>query len=345
MPNSYNKTNPLMMSAEFLLGSVQAAQEIGADLQPALDLSGIKPHHVTTGEGFLPLHKIVAFLNDMAERYQCPHFGLLVAKHQPTARFAIFGQLIRFARDLREAIEDSITFSLLNSEYTLWELVREQGSVTLIRRTRVNYDAPMLQMRSVAMAVIYKAMTGICQQPVELLQVNFDLAPPPRPERWQQFFGCRVLFNQRETSLSLPHRALDTTIPTADAEVHRLLAAHLRNLSEGLASEADVVARVRHKIRETVGSKHCHLERISDLWGVHPRSLQRSLQAHGTSFRALLLDVRHELAEDYLRQTSISVTELSDILGYRNTSAFSRAFKAHAGIAPGHWRALRRDDP
>lgn len=342
MPNSYDKSNPLMMSAEFLLGCVQAAEEIGADLYPSLRISGIPHAQLVYGEGFLPLHKIVTFLNDMAERAQCPHFGLLVAKHQPPARFAMFGRLIRFARDLGQAIEDSVSFSLLNSEYTLWELITERDAVNLIRRTRVIYDAPMLQMRTAAMAVVYKSMTGICQRPIELSQVNFDLAPPTRPERWQQFFGCPVLFNQPVTSLILPRSALNTPIPTADREVHGLLAAHLRNLSEGLSPDASVVARVRHKIRETVGSRHCHLERISEVWGVHPRSLQRTLKEHGTSFRALLLDVRQELAEEYLRQTSISVSELSDILGYRNASAFSRTFKAQSGVAPDHWRAQHR---
>ena len=135
---------------------------------------------------------------------------------------------------------------------------------------------------------------------------------------------------------------MSSVIPTADANVYQLLKSHLQDLTQANDAEPSLEQRLRRELRQTVGSNRCTLGAIAQNWGVHERELQRRLKASGTSFRLLLNDVRQELAEQYLRNSSISVLELSDMLGYSNASAFSRAFKASAGISPDHWRAQKQ---
>ena len=67
MPKSYDKNNPLMTSAEILLGSQEAAQELGGDLEDSLRHSGITRRQTLTGEGYLPLHRVINFLNHAAD--------------------------------------------------------------------------------------------------------------------------------------------------------------------------------------------------------------------------------------------------------------------------------------
>jgi len=52
----------------------------------------------------------------------------------------------------------------------------------------------------------------------------------------------------------------------------------------------------------------------------------------------LLRDVRLELAQTLIRQSDLSMTEISERLGYRELSAFSRAFKTTHGVSPSAWR-------
>ena len=345
MPNTYDRAKPLMMSAEILLGSEQAAREIGLDLSESLVTSDLTKRQMASGEDMVPLHKIVAFLNDAAARSNCEHFGLLIAKHQPAVRFAMIGQLVRFSENLGMAINDAVRFSLLNSEFTRWELERHGELATLTRHTRVAFDAPMFQMRTLAIALVYKAINAICQRRVPLYQVNFSVAPPQRPDRFEQFFEAPVLFNQMESSLVISAKTLELPIPTADSRVRVLLIDHLEQLTAAQSPTLSTAAMVRLHIQKTVGSRHCTLEGLCANWGVHPRALQRSLKESGTSFRRLLLDVRQELAEQYLRDTSISVAELSDILGYQNPSAFSRAFKLCSGTSPDIWRSSQKGMP
>ena len=110
-----------------------------------------------------------------------------------------------------------------------------------------------------------------------------------------------ILYDQPFTGLVFPNTELAAAIPTADAQVHRLIKAHLEELAAASTEELDIVERLRRELRHTIGSRHCTLEGICQRWGAHPRGLQRRLSARGTGFRDLLQDVRHELAEAYLR--------------------------------------------
>jgi AraC-like DNA-binding protein len=48
-----------------------------------------------------------------------------------------------------------------------------------------------------------------------------------------------------------------------------------------------------------------------------------------------------EVAEQYLQSSAIPLAELAEILGYRNRSAFSRAFKNSRGESPERWKNRR----
>jgi len=327
-----------MMTAEALLGSLDAAAEIGASLDEVLAVTGISREQLQSGDGVLPVHKVLGFLNECARRFGCEHFCLLITKHQPPVRIPMVGQLIRFAETLGDAIDDAMRYSKANSEYVFWSLERHRGCVMLIRQTRVFLDLPQMQMQALALAVVYKAVTAICGRRVPLVRVEFALKAPAMGGKLEAYFGAPVVFNQPRTALVFPESALLTPIPTHDAAVHRMLRAHIVNLSQAHGLDESLESRLRLHIKQTVGSRHCNLEHICRQFGLHPRAMQRALREAGLSFKTLLLDVRLELAKDYLRNSSVSVIELSEMLGYSNASAFSRAFKQNTGLAPQNWR-------
>ena len=102
--------------------------------------------------------------------------------------------------------------------------------------------------------------------------------------------------------------------------------------------EDDLVSKVHLYVKKNLGTNACNLEGVAERLDRRPRSLQRELMKQGFSFRQVLLDVRRDVAEHYLRSSKIALVDLADILGYRNVSAFSRAFKSSCGQSPEHWR-------
>ena len=57
-----------------------------------------------------------------------------------------------------------------------------------------------------------------------------------------------------------------------------------------------------------------------------------------TSFKSLLNEVRSELADKYIRDNQLSLTEISFMLGFSEMSSFSRAFKRWKGESPSAFR-------
>src|SRR3712207_2118189 len=71
------------------------------------------------------------------------------------------------------------------------------------------------------------------------------------------------------------------------------------------------------------------------------RTLQRRLADEGVQFQQLLEAVRHEMAKEYLRASSLPLNEIAFLLGYKEASSFHRAFHHWEGLSPGQWRMVQ----
>lgn len=328
----------IRLSATLLLGSEEAAQELDVDLSPLLKLADISRSQIQTGTGYLPLKNVVTFLNEGAKLFRCEDFGFLIGLHQPPVRFAMMGQLLRFGATLEDSINDGIRYSILNSGYSRWTLEQESGVALLIRRTRAAFDAPLGQLQTLALVLVYKAVSTVCGSNVALTQVMFSHKRLGNKQRLEKFFGAPVRFDQQFNALVLPQRSLATPLPSRDDQMHKTLSRQLSELAAREASESSAPDRLRLFILRTLGTPNCNLTGFCEEFGAHPRAMQRELALHGITFKALLAKIRHELARNYLRNSELNMLELSDLLGYNNPSAFSRAFKLVAGTSPAAWK-------
>ena len=340
MLRAYDVHNPLLTSSETLLGSLEAAQEIGANLTGPLSSNGIPSELLVSPKGFLTFHQVVNFLNDVATGFSCPHFGFLVGRHQPALRFGPMAQLPRFSSTLGEAIENALQYSLLNSEVSLWELKREDGYASLVRHSRVSYEGSLVQLHTLTVTVVFKALKSLGGGNWRASSICFTHEEPEAGKLYSRYFGSPVEFNQDFNGVVFPEELLQIPIQSADNELLAIVKSYLDSLSTDYQLHDDVATKVHHHIKQSLGTNLCNLESIAVQLDQRPRTLQRELLKHGVTFRELLGEVRQDVAEHYLRSSSIPLVDLADILGYRNVSAFSRAFKNTCGTSPEHWKRV-----
>ena len=67
------------------------------------------------------------------------------------------------------------------------------------------------------------------------------------------------------------------------------------------------------------------------------RTLHNRLAKSGTNYQKLLDETRQGLAEQYMRQPDISVSEIAYLLGFSDCSNFSRAFQRWTDRAPSQY--------
>ena len=78
-------------------------------------------------------------------------------------------------------------------------------------------------------------------------------------------------------------------------------------------------------------------EKILRIYNLSVSSLQRKLKLEGNTFSNLVLEERMKLAEHYLKNSNLKLSDISDLLGYQEISHFSKAFKRWFGISPSHY--------
>ena len=114
------------------------------------------------------------------------------------------------------------------------------------------------------------------------------------------------------------------------------LAAHKM---ESLRLSDDPLNAARQLIVKQLEDDGVELAGIAAQLNLSTRSLQRLLQEQGLSFTQLVDGVRRELAERYLADATLDLTDIAFLLGFSEQSAFQRAFKRWMGKTPAAFRA------
>src|SRR5258708_6255031 len=96
--------------------------------------------------------------------------------------------------------------------------------------------------------------------------------------------------------------------------------------------EPELVRTVRSACLNGVGGFPSVVDLAAQI-NVSPRTLHRRLAESGISYQAILDDVRRRLAEEYLRNTALSIEEVAARTGFSEASNFRKAFKKwHPGV-------------
>jgi AraC-like DNA-binding protein len=98
---------------------------------------------------------------------------------------------------------------------------------------------------------------------------------------------------------------------------------------------------VRSLIAQNLQHGNGALDSVAWQCGVSERTLRRRLAEAGTSYRALIDDVRKERALALLAEDA-NVSLVAQRVGFADATAFARAFRRWTGRQPSeHLRALR----
>ncbi len=106
--------------------------------------------------------------------------------------------------------------------------------------------------------------------------------------------------------------------------------------------DQDFVSVFREILRTGLLEGRPLLPQIASQLGVQSRTLQRSLAKSGTGHRALLEEIRLEMACTRLEDGLEPISEIARDLGYRHVPALSQSFRRWTGVSPSTYRKANR---
>jgi len=191
-----------------------------------------------------------------------------------------------------------------------------------------------------AMAIITRMCRLVIGDHFRLQAVNFRHAEPGDIKPYFEYFACQLNFNQADNQLLIPLTFADEVLAGANPELAIL---HDQVVTRRLAQidRNNIVVRVQAAILDQLPLGSISDDSVSNALHMSARTMHRKLVAANSNFRTLLVEMRRHLAELYIMDNSLTLTEISLLLGFSEPSSFSRAFKSWTGTAPSEARQAR----
>ncbi|SDK99840.1 AraC family transcriptional regulator [Aliiruegeria lutimaris] len=183
------------------------------------------------------------------------------------------------------------------------------------------------------------ALRDYANRQIRPKQVEFAHQRLTGTEALDRFFGCNVLFGASENSIAFKTADMDVPLLTADDNLQRTLSVICENTLAQMPQTPNSMARmVERQITARLASGTAQQDAIAAELGMSARTLARRLTEEGTSFAAVVANLRKALARDYLLNSTLPLTEIAYLLGYSDASTFSTAFRRWYGQPPSDFR-------
>ncbi len=135
-------------------------------------------------------------------------------------------------------------------------------------------------------------------------------------------------------------------------DAHRSIATgneELARFNEGLArkylaaiEKNRILPALQQALITALPSGNVNESVIAQAMNLSERTLQRKLEAEGLTFSNVLQDIRKELALQYIENQTMTMTEITYLLGFAEQASFTRAFKRWFGVAPSQFKKQSR---
>jgi len=307
-------------------------RQFEADPAAILLRSGVDAEAIRYPQNRAPYAALTTLLQETARATNCDHLGLLAGRMWHLADLGILGEAVRHAPTVDHALQILVVHQHLNSDGGLTFLLRRGSAVDwgyAIYYPGVDGE----QMYDATLAAGVNFMRELCGPGWTPDEVFLPHARPANVEHYRSFFKVTPHFNAEFCALRFPIDHLRHSVIGADPQ--RLSAAVQLLTAQ---DPADLLQQVYRVVRRLLLEERHSGDDVARVLSMHRRTLNRRLQALGTSFQEILDEVRFQVARELLA----AETPLDDIaasLGYAAVTPFMRTFRRWAGTTPGQWRS------
>jgi AraC-like DNA-binding protein len=155
----------------------------------------------------------------------------------------------------------------------------------------------------------------------------------------RRHFGCEVRFDAPHDVMVFDEASLALPMSRRNAQFLAVLTPGLELAVAEDEAERTLVDDVRLALSETICGDRPAINKVAKSLGMSVRTMQRGLAEHGTTYQAVLDDVRRRLARQLLANTGLATAEVAFLLGFEEVNSFVRAFQTWEGTTPAKWRA------
>ncbi len=319
-------------------------------LWKSIESYGIDPEPIFSAEGIrislpidpclrLPYAKVDRLRAEAAKICQDEAFGLRSAKVYLPSQLGALGYAWHASLSLRKACLRLERFiRVVNDKAKV--RVEDQDSCMVVT-LEINLESECESARDDgALAMVTRMCRLVYGDKFRLQAVNFKHAEPGDMQSYYEFFACPLNFDQGENQLCIPLSMADEILAGANPELallnDQVVTRHLARIDK-----KNIVARLQAVLMDQLPAGNVSDETVAAALHMSVRTMHRKLAEADSNFRTELMELRRHLAEQYILDNSLTLTEISMLLGFSEPSSFSRAFRNWTGTSPSQVRQSR----
>lgn len=169
-----------------------------------------------------------------------------------------------------------------------------------------------------------------------LSAVHFVHRTPRDTRPYHDLFKAPLCFSSERAGLYFRAEVLSEPLNQADPDLHRLLQSDVDRVQA--TYEGDFLGHVRRVLHSVLWVRSASAADLAALFSMSSRTLNRRLNALGTSYSEVADEVKCQIACQMLSDSEIQLTDLASLLHYHDPSSFVKAFKRWTGTTRAQWR-------
>ena len=270
--------------------------------------------------------------------------GLYAARGPVVTLFGLAGFLVQTASTVGALLETLTRVEPLVGDTGITRLRREPGAALLSWDCRFTDPYVRMHAEDFILAAYAWGVLTAARSDLSVLSTVHLRHPPPTDEkllqRYTDTFGCPVYFNQPEAMLILHNAVLDLPLPSADPQLHEVLTQHAQKLLAERTRTSSFADLARSRLHQMLHVGNVSRDQLATAMNMSARTLHRKLQEAGTSYRALLDELRLDRARTLLRDDVLNIQQIAEITGFDDGPSFICWFRHLTGTAPGEFRKM-----
>jgi len=275
-----------------------------------------------------------------AEEVQDEWLGFHLARSFDLREIGLVYYVMASSDQLADALRNAERYSKINNEGVLLRF-RMQGGAAVIALDYVNVDRHadrhQIEFWLVTLVRICRQVTNGGLSPLRLKTRHFRNGTPAE---FRTFFGVDIEFGANADEIWFPQSIALHSVVGRDEHLNELLR---RYAEEALARKPRDRFTIRSKVEDILSELLPHgratASEVARRLGMSLRTFSRKLGEEGTSFAEILDQLRAALAKRYLHDETLPVSEIAWLLGYREVSSLTHAFKRWTGTTPRRFRS------
>lgn len=249
----------------------------------------------------------------------------------------IMGYLMLHSGTVEEAIQKMCRYNALIGK-TLKPVLNETKSLyklSFMLHTGDTFEHLGKYQSEIHLSATLSLINKIASETIIPDYATFCHDKPKDLSGYHRIFGKKLYFNELENALIFSKKSLQIKTLYENKTLLKMFEDEAKKFV-GIEMQGGFKEEVSGYILIAAGELDFSLNTVAKKASLHPRILQKKLQAEGSSFHLLLTDIRQKLAKRYLKE-GIDVATVSVYLGYSEPSAFYRAFKRWYRRSPKEW--------